>query len=199
MPIPLVRLPSIDLMRSFVGVGRRLSITLAADDLCVTQSAVSRQIHALEESLGLKLFLRGHRSIAFTPAGERLFAVADAAVRQLQEVVGSMSTSRDRRPVTVSAPAGFAGLWLLPRMVHLQREHPEIDLRISANPRLVDLRAEGIDIAIRYCPDPAAPEGALRLFGETVAPVAHPSLCPEPLERPEQIAEYFLLEFDDTR
>jgi len=199
MSISVVRLPSMDLIRSFVAVGRRMSITLAADDLCVTQSAVSRQIHALEEMLGVKLLVRGHRSITFTPEGERLFSVADTAVRQLQEVVGSISVARDRRPVTVSAPVGFAGLWLLPRMGHFQQRHPDIDLRISANARLVDLRNEGIDLAIRYCPPAAAPQGALRLFGETLAPVAHPSLCTPPLERPEQISEHFLLEFDDLR
>jgi DNA-binding transcriptional LysR family regulator len=188
-----------DLIRSFVAVGRRMSITLAAEDLFVTQSAVSRQIHALEEMLGVKLLVRGHRSITFTPQGERLFRVADEAVRQLQEVVSSVSVVRDRRPVTLSAPTGFAGLWLLPRIVDLQRRHPDIDLRISANNRVVDLRGEGIDLAIRYCPRPAAPEGAVRLFGETLAPVAHPCLCAQPLERPEQISEYFLLEFDDLR
>jgi LysR family transcriptional regulator, glycine cleavage system transcriptional activator len=199
MPIPVVRLPSMDLIRSFVAVGRRMSITLAADDLYVTQSAVSRQIHALEDMLGVKLLVRGHRSITFTPEGERLFGVADGALRQLQDVVGSISVTRDRRPVTVSAPVGFAGLWLLPRMGSLQLSHPDIDLRISANPRLVDLRNEGIDLAIRYCPASSAPEHSLRLFGETVAPVAHPSVHAGPLQAPEQIAQHCLLEFDDHR
>lgn len=188
-----------DLIRSFVAVGRRMSITLAAEDLCVTQSAVSRQIHALEEMLGVKVLVRGHRSITFTPEGERLFAVADTAVRHLQEVVDSISVVRDRRPVTVSAPTGFAGLWLLPRMGHFQQSNPDIDLRISASARIVDLRSEGIDLAIRYCPATAAPQGAIRLFGEALAPVAHPALCVQPLERPEQISEYYLLEFDDLR
>jgi LysR family transcriptional regulator, glycine cleavage system transcriptional activator len=199
MSIPVVRLPSMDLIRSFVAVGRRMSITLAADDLCVTQSAVSRQVHALEEMLGVKLLVRGHRSITFTPEGGRLFRVADAAVGQLQEVVEGICVVRDRRPVTVSAPTGFAGLWLLPRMGHFQQQHPDIDLRISANPRLVDLRNEGIDLAIRYCPASATPQGAMKLFGETLAPVAHPSLGVQILERPEQISGYFLLEFDDAR
>lgn len=198
MSISVVRLP-MDLIHSFVAVGRRMSVTLASEDLCVTQSAVSRQIHALEDMLGVKLLVRGHRSITFTPEGERLFWVADTAVRQLQEVVGSISVARDRRPVTVSAPSGFAGLWLLPRMGHFQQRHPDIDLRISADARIVDLRSGGIDLAIRYCPASAAPKRAVRLFGVTLAPVAHPSLCVDPLERPEQISDYFLLEFDDLR
>src|SRR5687767_15071745 len=106
MSMSVVRLPSMDLIRSFVAVGRRMSITLAAEDLYVTQSAVSRQMHALEEMLGVKLLVRGHRSIRFTPEGERLFRVADTVIRQLHDVVESISASRDRRPVTVSAPTG---------------------------------------------------------------------------------------------
>ena len=83
MPLPLVRLPPLDLIRGFVAVGRRMSITQAAEDLCLTQSAVSRQIRSLEEALGLKLLVRGHRTITFTPAGERLYRCADSAVLQL--------------------------------------------------------------------------------------------------------------------
>src|SRR3954467_8771455 len=86
MPTPLVRLASLDLIRGFVAVGRRMSITLAAEDLCLTQSALSRQVHALEDLLGIALFKRGYRSISFTPEGERLFRTADTAVQQLQDV-----------------------------------------------------------------------------------------------------------------
>ena len=92
MSIPLSRLPSLDLVRGFVAVGRRMSITLAAEDLCLTQSAVSRQIHGIEEILGVKLLVRGHRSIAFTAAGERLFRSADGAVQQLQDVFATLIT-----------------------------------------------------------------------------------------------------------
>lgn len=83
MSVPLAKLPSPDLLRSFVAVGRRMSITLAAQDLFLTQSAVSRQIHALEAALGMKLFERTHRAIHFTTEGERLFVTADSAMQQL--------------------------------------------------------------------------------------------------------------------
>ena len=90
MSIALVRLPSLDLIRGFVAVGRRMSITLAAHDLCLTQSAVSRQVLALEDMLGVRLLVRGHRAIAFTPEGERLFRSADGAIQQLQDVIGAI-------------------------------------------------------------------------------------------------------------
>src|ERR1700761_7283863 len=176
MSVTLGQLASLDLVRGFVAVGRRMSITLAARDLCLTQSAVSRQVHALEAQLGVPLLLRGYRSIAFTPEGERLFRSADGALQQLQDVMGDIGTHGAQRPVTLSASIGFTGLWLLPRLSHFQQAHPGVDLRVSASDRVADLRNDGIDLAIRYASAAAAPEGALRLFGESIAPVAHPSL-----------------------
>src|SRR5690606_18652405 len=116
MSVPLVRLFSLDLLKGFVAVGRRMSITLAADDLCLTQSAVSRQVHALETHLGVKLFGRKHRGVSFTPEGERLFRSADSAIQQLQDVAGELRRTDGRRPVTVTASIGVTGLWLLPRL-----------------------------------------------------------------------------------
>lgn len=83
MSVNLSKIPSVDLLRGFVAVGRRMSITLAAGDLFLTQSAVSRQIHGLETALGVKLFERTHRAIRFTPEGEQLFVAADSAMQQL--------------------------------------------------------------------------------------------------------------------
>jgi DNA-binding transcriptional LysR family regulator len=197
MSVPLVRLASLDLIRGFVAVGRRMSVTLAAEDLCLTQSAVSRQIHALEESLGVKLYTRGHRSMSFTPEGERLFRAADAAVQQLQDVFASLAGARERLPVTVTASIGVTGLWLLPRLGRFQQEHPSVDVRVAANNKVLDLKAEGVDLAIRYSPARSVPPGAMRLFGESVVPVAHPSVAVRRLEAPETLARLVLLEFDD--
>ena len=144
MSLPLVRLPSLDLIRGFVAVGRRMSITLASQDLCLTQSAVSRQIGALEEQLGVKLLVRGYRSIAFTAEGERLFRSADGAVQQMQDVMGEIHTTGVLRPVMLSASIGVTGLWLLPRLSRFQKLHPGVDLRVSANNRVADLRSDGI-------------------------------------------------------
>jgi len=192
------RLTSLDLIRGFVAVGRRMSITLAAEDLFLTQSAVSRQVRTLEEMLGVKLLVRGHRSISFTPEGERLFRGADAAIKQLQGVIGAIRTNVASRPVTITTAIGVAGLWLMPRLGDFLRQHPNIDVRISAINKLSDLRADGLDLAIRYGPPEDIPADAMRLFGETVAPVAHPSLGLSALNTPEELEEQVLLEFEDA-
>ena len=176
-----------------------MSITLAAQDLFITQSAVSRQIHALEEQLGVKLLVRGHRSISFSAEGERLFRSADGAVQQMQDVIGEISTTGVPRAVTLSASIGFTGLWLLPRLSRFQQRHPGVDVRLSANNGLVDLRRDGIDLAIRYTSPALAPDGAIRLFGESIAPVAHPSLGIKTLRSERAFGQHALLEFDDAR
>ncbi len=199
MSVPIARLPSLDLVRGFVAVGRRMSITLAAQDLCLTQSAVSRQVHALEDVLGVKLFERGYRSIQFTGEGERLFRIADVSVQQLQDVVGLLDTRQQRRPVTITLSTGAAALWLLPRLSRLQDQHRSIDVRIAASNRVLDLKAEGIDLAIRYCSEAVAPPGAERLFGERLLAVCHPALVVPGANPAELIRNSVLLEFDEPR
>ena len=198
MTTPLVRLAPLDLIRGFVAVGRRMSVTLAAEDLCLTQSAVSRQIHSLEEALGVSLFHRGYRSITFTPAGERLFRTADGVVRQLQEVFDVITQPAERQPVTVTASFGVASLWLMPRMAELQRAYPDIDVRLAANDRRLDLRNAGIDLAIRYAAVADAPAGATRLFDERIIPVAHRSLGVDRLDA-DTLSRHVLLEYEGPR
>jgi LysR family transcriptional regulator, glycine cleavage system transcriptional activator len=199
MSLPLLKLASLDLVRGFVAVGRRMSITHAAEDLCLTQSAVSRQVAALEARLGVRLFTRGYRAISFTPEGERLFRSADAAVQQLQDAMGELSALGESAPVVLSASIGVTGLWLLPRLSRFQAAHPGIDLRVSASDRVVDLRHDGIDLAIRYARDKAPSPGALRLFGETVAAVAHPSFGAGALRSRQALARLTLLDIDPPR
>ncbi|HLO61453.1 MAG TPA: LysR substrate-binding domain-containing protein [Azonexus sp.] len=195
MSVSLSKIPSLDLFRGFVAVGRRLSITLAADDLFLTQSAVSRQIQGLETALGVKLFERSHRTIRFTAQGQQLFLAANSAMQQLQDALGALEDSRRQRPVTVTASIGVVGLWLLPRLGAFQALHPDIEVRLSASNHIVDLRQDGLDIAIRYGLQSAMPPGATRLFGEDIFPVAHPSLGLAGLD-PELIAKSTLLEFE---
>lgn len=196
MSHPLPPLPPLHLFPTLVAVGRRMSITQAAEDLFLTQSAVSKQMRQLEEAIGQPLLVRGHRSIAFTPAGERLFQSASSSLRQLQETLALISGQQGSHCVTISASVGITALWLLPRLGRFQQRCPDVDVRVAADNQLHSPHAHDIDLSIRYCAAHDAPPGSIRLFGETLVPVAHPSLGQLRLDSPEQVAAQVLLELD---
>jgi len=194
---PLRALPPLELIRSFVAVSRAMSITLAARELCVTQSAVSRQIRALEDFLQCALFIRGHRRIELTNEGSRLFRASDAWLEQLADTVAALRPPSTHTAVTVTATVGVSSLWLLPRIGEFQAAHPDVELRVVTSNRVLDLEREHIDLAIRYVADADAPVGATRLFGDEVMPVAHASLRIAALEEPGTLQRHVLLELDD--
>ena len=194
------KIPSLDLMRGFEAAARNLSFTKAAAELFVTQSAVSRQVKALEEHLGVPLFRRQYRAILLTEAGQTLYRAATEAMQLLADTAARIQATGAGKTVTITCANGFASLWLLPRLAEFRDEHPEIDLRISATFRLVDLEREGIEMAIRYCPAAAAPPGAVKLFRvEEVYPVCSPVLLKKagkPLAKPEDLRHHVLLHLD---
>ena len=149
-----------------------MSITAAAQDLCLTQSAVSRQVKLLEDYWGTPLLIRKARAIELTDVGNQLYQLAAPWLDQLSEFSQTLAQGERLAPVTITTSVGVASLWLLPRLKSFQAEHPNIDIRVIANNRLLDIEIENIDLAIRYCTEATAPEGAIRLFGEVVAPVA---------------------------
>ncbi len=197
-------LPSLDLIRGFEAAARRLSFTLAAEELFVTQSAVSRQVKALEDHLGVALFERRHRAIRLTPDGQALYRASAEALRLLTDAAAGIRHGAGAKSVTVSCSAGFASLWLVPRLMDFRDAHPGIDIRIDANNRLLDLERERIEVAVRYCPPPLAPEGATRLLGEEVFPVCAPALLERPgkaLATPLDLSQHVLLHYgsDDSQ
>jgi DNA-binding transcriptional LysR family regulator len=194
---PLLDLPPLDLVRSFVAVARCMSITAAARELCVTQSAVSRQIRALEHHLRCRLFIRGHRSIELTSEGRRLFRTADPWLAQLAETIDELRPAEAGAAVTITASVGVASLWLLPRMGAFQAAHPRVALRVLTSNRILDLERERIDMAIRYAADADAPAGAIPLFGEQLVPVAHRSLGVTAIEDRDELRRSVLLELDE--
>jgi DNA-binding transcriptional LysR family regulator len=177
MDSPLRRLPSLDALKGFDAAARHLSFTRAAAELSLTQSAISRQVQTLEEQLGVRLFARGVRRLALTPEGERLHRAAAQALADLAEVCAGLRAGRRRPRVTVSAAIGVAALWLVPRLGTFHERHPDVDVRLSADNRMVDLAREEVDVALRYGPPELMPPEAQLLFDEVVFPVAAPAVA----------------------
>jgi LysR family transcriptional regulator, glycine cleavage system transcriptional activator len=117
-------------LRAFEAVARRSSFSAAADELHLTQPAISRQIKGLEDELGAPLFLRGTRSVELTSAGTQLLRGVLPLLNRLDSTVRQIRSARGRRHVSITTFASFASLWLLPRLASFEREHPDIDIRI---------------------------------------------------------------------
>jgi DNA-binding transcriptional LysR family regulator len=191
-------LPSLDLLRGFEAAARNLSFTRAAEELFVTQSAVSRQVKTIEDHLGVALFLRRHRALMLTEAGHELYRATAQALRQLSDAAAKIRQRAAGRTLTVTTTIGFASLWLIPRLADFRSQRPDIDIRIAADTRMLDLEREGMELAIRYCKPLAAPEGAIKLFGEVVLPVCSPKLVTRsaPLATPADLRRHILLHYD---
>jgi len=191
-------LPSLDLLRGFESAARNLSFTRAAEELFVTQSAVSRQVKTIEDHLGVALFARRHRALSLTEAGHELYRATAQALRQLSDAAAKIRERGAGRTITVTATIGFASLWLIPRLTDFRGRRPDIDIRISADNKMLDLEREGVEVAIRYCMPKAAPAGAVKLFGEVVLPVCSPNLVTRatPLARPEDLRHHILLHYE---
>jgi LysR family glycine cleavage system transcriptional activator len=185
-------------LRAFEAVARRLSFSAAAEELFLTQPAISRQIKALEDELGAPLFLRGTRKVELTSAGAQLVRVVMPLLVRLDGTVRQIRSARGRRHVSVSTFASFASLWLLPRLRDFEAEHPDIDIRISASDAMADLDDPDIDLVLRYCLPADAPPGAQQLFGEVITPVISSALAAQvaPLAKPADLAAHTLLEED---
>jgi LysR family transcriptional regulator, glycine cleavage system transcriptional activator len=192
------RLPPLELLRSFESAARHLSFTLAAKELFVTQSAVSRAIQALERHLGTPLFHRRHRALLLTESGRQLHYAAVEALERLRDACRRIRAVEDSGTLTVTTTVSFASLWLVPRLPDFREQNPEVEVRIDADNANSDLEREGIDVAIRYCPPKGVPPGTMRLFGESVFPVCSPKLLRSRRPKtPEDIQRQVLLHYDE--
>ncbi|TVO68477.1 LysR substrate-binding domain-containing protein [Denitromonas ohlonensis] len=198
MDSSLLRLPPLDPLRGFVAAARHLSFTHAAEELCLSQSAISRQVQTLEAALGTPLFVRGVRSLALTEAGARLAGAAEQWLVEYGRLAARLRTP-ERPTVTISAGVGVSALWLVPQLPDFQDAHPDIEVRISTSNRVVDLLHEDIDLALRYCADRDAPDNAWRLFSDTLVPVAHPAIGKGLVLDRTTLPQHVLLDFDDAR
>jgi len=192
-------LPPLDLLPAFEAAARHLSFTKAGEELFLTQSAVSRQIQALERALGVRLFERRTRALVLTAQGRAYFGAVQDGLARLSQATRALRSAPELRTVTLTTTPGFASLWLIPRLASFIQAYPGVDVRTSATNQVIDFARAGVDLAIRYCLNGAS-GGGRRLFGGQVAPVCSPRLLIESkhaLREPQDLRHFTLLYLDD--
>lgn len=198
MSVSKYRLPPLDLFRTFEAVARHRSFTLAADELCLTQSAVSRQIKALEDALALRLFRRLHRAIEATPEGQRLFESVTRGLDDVSSCLAALGAGTKAPQITVSASVAFAWFWLMPRLERFGALQPDVDLRVLATDQPALPGTGEVDVAVLLGSGQWEGLEARLLFGERVYPVCSPAyLRDHPLLRqPEDLLDQTLLHLE---
>jgi DNA-binding transcriptional LysR family regulator len=190
----------LDLLRGFHAAARHLSFTRAAQELFLTQSAISRGIKSLEEQVGQPLFRRVHRALELTPAGQQLF-------KTTEEVFARISDTADRlinlgKILSITTTTALASLWLAPRLPRFNRLHPSIDVRIVASDDNLDLNREQLDIAVPFVPDGAQPPAGERFLDCEFFPVCVPALARDaarPVRTAADLASHVWLEHETIR
>ncbi|WP_158284042.1 LysR substrate-binding domain-containing protein [Azospirillum sp. TSO22-1] len=168
--------PSLLAVRAFEAAARLGSFTLAAEELRLTQSAVSRHVRSVEEWFAVELFVRRGRYVALTDEGREYFgAVSDGLERIRRANDSLLRRGRREEQVTLSLLPSVAALWLAPRLPDFTGRYPDVDLRIQASMTLADLRRDGIDLALRYGLGTWPGLRAERLAEERLIPVCAPA------------------------
>ena len=179
-------------LRAFEASARHLSFTRAADELCVSQAAVSHQVKALEQRLGAVLFRRLPRGLSLTDEGAALVPVLRDSFDRIGAVLDRFADGRFREVLTVGVVGTFAIGWLIPRLPDFQRLYPLIDLRLLTNNNRVDLAGEGLDCAIRFGDGAWAGADADRLLAAPLSPLCAPATA-RLLREPADLARQTLL------
>lgn len=186
---------SLDAIRGFESAARHLSFTAAAEELCITQSAVSKQVKGLEDALGTALFLRGGKGLSLTSEGRLLYEAARASLAQLAAAVEHLLLA-DRMSVSVSVTPSFAALWLVPKLAKFQALEPSIDVRVDATESRINLEREGMDVAVRLSPPQPDTDGPPPLLQEQVMLVAAPAIASRLVEASDILRVPLLVYYD---
>jgi LysR family glycine cleavage system transcriptional activator len=188
-------LPPLSALRAFEAAARHMSFTRAADELHVTPAAISHQIHALEEDLGVRLFHRLSRSIELTASAKVLLPGLTEAFAGIQSSVRRLRAHNDTGTLTVTASPSFAAKWLVLRLHRFQEQCAEVDVRISATDEVVDLTKGDFDIAVRYGAGNYPGLDVELLFTDEVFPACSPQLLATgaPLRTPDDLSLHNLI------
>lgn len=188
------RFPGLSSLRAFEAAGRHLSFSRAANELLITQSAVSHHVRKVEEELGIDLFVRQARSVVLTAEGEKYRACLSEAFDLMAKGTDEVRVSK-RKSLRVSLLASFATHWLIPRLSRFTNSHPDIDLVLEPSIRAADLAVDQIDIAIRYGRGGWTGVRSEQLLAEQISPVCSPSLLDREgaLLQPQDMLKHTLL------
>ncbi len=191
-------LPPLNALRAFEAAARHLSFTKAAEELHVTPAAISHQIKALEEQLGVPLFRRLTRALRLTQAGQAALPPLRDGFDKLADAVDLLRAHEESGAITVSLDPSFAAKWLVPRLDRLRAAHPDLDVRLDATDKLVDFQRDNVDLAIRYGGGNYPGLEAERLISEEIFPVCSPKLRegPEPLAQPGDLRHHTLIHLE---
>src|SRR5881394_3208305 len=144
------QLPPLNALKAFEAAARSESFTRAAEELCVTQGAVSHQVKSLEDTLGIKLFNRERQRLVITDAGREYLDIIRDALDRIAAGTERVLQRQNSGVLTVSTSPDFAAKWLVYRLGHFAEAHPGIDLRVSATLHHVDFAREDVDLAVRH-------------------------------------------------
>lgn len=169
-----MKLPPVNSLVVFEAAARHLNFTRTAEELAVTQAAVSRQIHLLEDHLGASLFNRQPRGLKLTREGQRLQQAVSMGLEHIANTAVDIRRARGEAEVTVASSVTFASYWLMSRLAKFRAKHPEIELRLVASAPVSDLTSAGIDLAVRYGRGRWDGLAAERLLENEIFPVCAP-------------------------
>jgi LysR family glycine cleavage system transcriptional activator len=191
----LRRLPLLNALKSFEAAARHESFTRAAEELHVTQGAVSHQVKALEQELGIKLFNREHQRLATTEAGREYLAVVRDAFDRIALGTERLLQRQSSAALTISISPDFAAKWLVHRLGRFSQAHPDVDLKVSAAMHHVDFAREDVDLAVRHGDGSWTGLHVERLCAEQLFPVCSPSLMRgrQRLANPADVLKFPLL------
>src|SRR5215475_394662 len=193
------RLPPLNALRSFEAAARYESFTRAAEELHVTQGAVSQQVKALETQLGVKLFIRERQRLKITPAGRDYLAVIREALDHIGAGTERLIQRQGASVLTVSTSLDFAAKWLVHRLARFTAAHPGIDLRVSATMHQVDFAREDVDVAVRHGDGSWPGLEATQLCAEQIFAICSPKLLTgrNRLQQPADVLKWPLLRLED--
>jgi len=183
------KLPPLRALQAFRYAARELSFKSAAEALNISQAAVSTHIRGLEDSLGLKLFVRLTREVKLTHEGRVLSGYVEAGFQELERGIALFAPNSDPGRLTVATVPSFASRWLVPRIDSFQRAHPEIQLSLQPNLQLVGFQGDGVDLAIRFGGGDYPGLESRLLLEERLLPVCHSMLIDSDTVTPESLAK----------